>query len=201
MAEQSTSSPDTSLIQSFEVLLTLHMKSDAVELLKKTKNREAVIDDSLSVSGMLFVMISQWVFGPEDTSSLSPLTPTKEMCFFNRSWLDLLQSERSIHPSLSNKAHFVKSTVSCTHWLFQLCVIVVFVYAICIFIRRHSVQRRKFKSMAKTTHCSVASLVLSCLSLMHCPSIPLKGNNGLDCFVDSLPKQLCKLDQHTHSYT
>lgn len=69
-----------SLIQSFEVLLALHMESDAVELLKK-KNREAVIDDSLSGSDMLFVMISLWVFGPGDTSSLSPLTPTKVMFF------------------------------------------------------------------------------------------------------------------------
>lgn len=56
------------------------MKSDAVELLKK-KNSKAVIDDSLSGSDMLFVMISQQVSGPGDTSLLSPMTPTQVMFF------------------------------------------------------------------------------------------------------------------------
>lgn len=48
---------------------------------KKQTNREAVIDDFLSGSDMLFVMISQCVFGPRDTSSLSPLTPIRVMFF------------------------------------------------------------------------------------------------------------------------
>lgn len=37
------------------------------------------MDDSVSGSDMLFVIILPWVFGPGDTSSLSPLTPTEVM--------------------------------------------------------------------------------------------------------------------------
>lgn len=179
-AEQSTS-PDMSLIQSFEVLLALHMESDAVELLKK--NREAVIDDSLSGSDMLFVMISLQVFGPGDTSSLSPLTPTKVMLFFLTGIGLILGRPASVWKrhsslSLSKKAHFAIPIASLTRWLFQLCATVccgvVGIFSMYFHLHK-SALRRKFKSMARAIHCWLASLVFSCLSLTYSVPRSLSG--------------------------